>query len=69
MEKPEDADHADVMIFSHGHFTRCFIARWCNFPVSAGYHFSADPGCVSIPPKARVLVKKVVVADETSLLY
>lgn len=37
----------DVMIFSHGHFTRCFIARWCDFPISAGYHFSADPGCVS----------------------
>lgn len=44
---PEEADHADVMIFSHGHFTRCFIARWCDFPINAGYHFSADPGCVS----------------------
>jgi broad specificity phosphatase PhoE len=44
---PEDAESCDYMIFSHGHYTRCFIARWCNFPIDAGYHFSADPGCVS----------------------
>jgi broad specificity phosphatase PhoE len=45
---PENADSADVMIFSHGHYTRCFIARWCAFDISAGYHFSADPGCVRL---------------------
>lgn len=44
---PEESESCDYMIFSHGHFTRCFIARWCDFPINAGYHFSADPGCVS----------------------
>lgn len=46
-DTPEEADHSDVIIFSHGHFTRSFIARWCDFPIAAGYHFSADAGGVS----------------------
>lgn len=46
-DSPEQVDHSDVIIFSHGHFTRSFIARWCDFPISAGYHFSADAGGVS----------------------
>lgn len=44
---PDSVENGDVIIFSHGHFTRAFIARWCNFPIAAGYHFSADPGGVS----------------------
>ncbi|KAI9636792.1 histidine phosphatase superfamily [Dioszegia hungarica] len=46
--KPEDIDHSDVIIFSHGHFSRCFIARWCNFPISAGYHFASDAGGLAV---------------------
>lgn len=42
----EEIDHSDVMIFSHGHFSRCFIARWCDFPIAAGYHFASDAGGV-----------------------
>jgi probable phosphoglycerate mutase len=38
---------SDVIIFSHGHFSRSFIARWCDFPIRAGYHFAADAGGVS----------------------
>ena len=44
----ENADYADVIIFSHGHFSRCFIARWCDLPLKAGYHFAADAGGVSL---------------------
>lgn len=47
-KSPEDVEHADVIIFTHGHFTRSFIARWCDFPVSAGFHFQADAGGVSL---------------------
>ncbi|KAK4685900.1 sedoheptulose-bisphosphatase, partial [Tremellales sp. Uapishka_1] len=39
-------DWADVMIFSHGHFSRVFIARWCELPLATGYHFAADAGGV-----------------------
>lgn len=44
---PEKVEHSDVIIFSHGHFTRSFIARWCDLPITAGYHFAADAGGVS----------------------
>lgn len=52
---PEEADHADVIIFSHGHFTRSFIARWCDFPIRAGYHFAADAGGVSTSRTSLVI--------------
>ncbi|KAL1407638.1 hypothetical protein Q8F55_007071 [Vanrija albida] len=45
---PDSVENGDVIIFSHGHFTRAFIARWCNFPIAAGYHFSADPGGLAV---------------------
>ena len=45
---PEEIDHADVLIITHGHFTRCFIPRWCNLPLQAGYNFAADPGGVAV---------------------
>lgn len=44
----EDVEYSDVIIFSHGHFSRVFIARWCGFPLSAGYNFQADAGGVNI---------------------
>lgn len=46
---PEEVDYSDVIIFSHGHFTRSFIARWCQLPLAAGYNFSSDAGGVSTP--------------------
>ncbi|GFZ47342.1 hypothetical protein JCM24511_05085 [Saitozyma sp. JCM 24511] len=42
------AIHTKVMIFSHGHFTRVFIARWCGFPLKAGYNFAADAGGLAV---------------------
>jgi broad specificity phosphatase PhoE len=44
----DDVEYSDVIIFSHGHFSRVFIARWCGFPLSAGYNFQADAGGVNI---------------------
>ncbi|ORX39171.1 histidine phosphatase superfamily [Kockovaella imperatae] len=45
---PDDVDHSDVIIVSHGHFSRSFIARWCDFPIQAGYHFAADAGGLAV---------------------
>ncbi|ODN81053.1 hypothetical protein L202_03150 [Cryptococcus amylolentus CBS 6039] len=44
----DDANCADVLIFSHGHFSRCFIARWCDLPVQTGYHLCAEPGGLAV---------------------
>lgn len=50
---PEEVDYSDVIIFSHGHFTRSFIARWCQLPIAAGYNFSSDAGGVSVNETTR----------------
>ncbi len=31
-----------------GHFSRVFIARWCDLPLEMGYHFSCDAGGLNI---------------------
>ncbi|MEO6701120.1 MAG: histidine phosphatase family protein [Jatrophihabitantaceae bacterium] len=36
-----------VLIFSHGHASRCLTARWLAEPVTAGRHFRLDTGAVS----------------------
>lgn len=36
-----------VLIFSHGHASRCVAARWLAEPVTAGQHFRLDTGAVS----------------------
>lgn len=46
-EGPDSVEASDVLIFSHGHFSRVFIARWCGFPLQAGYNFASDAGGVS----------------------
>ncbi|KAI5477764.1 phosphoglycerate mutase [Pseudohyphozyma bogoriensis] len=38
----------DILIVSHGHFTRVFLTRWCALPLSQGRLFVADPGAISI---------------------
>ncbi|WVR08977.1 hypothetical protein IAU60_006036 [Kwoniella sp. DSM 27419] len=48
VDDPVDAEDADVIIFSHGHFSRCFIARWCDLPLRTGYHFAAEAGGLAV---------------------
>lgn len=38
----------DVLIVSHGHFTRVFLTRWCGLEVSQGRIFVADAGAISV---------------------
>lgn len=37
----------DVLIVSHGHFSRCFLVRWLELPLLEGKKFVLDPGGVS----------------------
>lgn len=34
----------DVLIVTHGHFSKCFLARWCQLPLPTGKHFIVDAG-------------------------
>ncbi|KAL8278229.1 hypothetical protein RQP46_009402 [Phenoliferia psychrophenolica] len=38
----------DILIVSHGHFTRCFLTRWCKLELDHGRIFVADAGAMSI---------------------
>ncbi len=38
----------DVIIFTHGHFSRVIIASWLNLTAKEGRYFSSSNACVSI---------------------
>jgi len=38
----------DVVIVAHGHFNRCLISRWINFPLCLGTHFNVEPAGIAI---------------------
>ncbi|KZT05972.1 phosphoglycerate mutase-like protein [Laetiporus sulphureus 93-53] len=38
----------DVVIIAHGHFNRCMIARWIDFPLHLGTHFNVEPAGVAV---------------------
>jgi thymidylate synthase len=38
----------DIMVVAHGHFNRCFIARWLRLPITNGRLFEVDAGGVAI---------------------
>ncbi|GAA6011749.1 hypothetical protein JCM11491_000738 [Sporobolomyces phaffii] len=40
--------HGDVLIVSHGHFSRCFLTRWAGLNLSQGRIFVSDAGAMSI---------------------
>ncbi|OSD03570.1 phosphoglycerate mutase-like protein [Trametes coccinea BRFM310] len=46
--KEEGKGCRDVVIVAHGHFNRCFIARWINFPLCLGTHFNVEPAGIAI---------------------
>jgi broad specificity phosphatase PhoE len=41
------AAEGPVLVFSHGHASRCIAARWLDEPVSAGRHYWLNTGAVS----------------------
>lgn len=34
----------DVLVVTHGHFSKCFLARWIQTDLSTGKHFIVDAG-------------------------
>jgi broad specificity phosphatase PhoE len=42
------AVHGDVVLFAHGHFLRCFGARWLGLRAEEGRFFLLDPATVSV---------------------
>ncbi|TFK91667.1 phosphoglycerate mutase-like protein [Polyporus arcularius HHB13444] len=46
--KEEGKGCRDVVIVAHGHFNRCFIARWIGFDLCLGTHFNVQPAGVAI---------------------
>lgn len=38
----------DVLIVTHGHFSRCFVARWLGLPLRQGSLFTVETGSVTI---------------------
>ncbi|GAA5860361.1 hypothetical protein JCM8547_003475 [Rhodosporidiobolus lusitaniae] len=40
--------HGDILIVSHGHFSRCFLTRWCKLPLTDGRIFIADVGALHV---------------------
>ncbi|GAA5989408.1 hypothetical protein JCM11641_004819 [Rhodosporidiobolus odoratus] len=40
--------HGDILIVSHGHFSRCFLTRWCKLPLTDGRIFVADVGALHV---------------------
>lgn len=43
-----DDCHGDILIVSHGHFSRCFITRWTKLALTHGRISVADAGAISI---------------------
>lgn len=51
MEDPcrkEDDVGGDVLLVTHGHFSRCFVARWLGLPLPMGGLFVVDTGSVTV---------------------
>ncbi|GAA5991379.1 hypothetical protein JCM10908_003284 [Rhodotorula pacifica] len=41
-----EGHHGDIVVVSHGHFSRCFITRWCQLEIAQGRIFVADTGAL-----------------------
>ncbi|KZO94085.1 phosphoglycerate mutase-like protein [Calocera viscosa TUFC12733] len=65
----EDGDKGgDVLIVSHGHFSRCFLARWLALPLPAGALFVLDPGGVCVGQYYHGLEKTALGAMNLGLI-
>ena len=58
--RQEDDMGGDILIVSHGHFSRCLLARWLGLPLEKGQLFSLDPGGVS-----QLLMRQLAVLTST----
>ncbi|GAA5827933.1 hypothetical protein JCM11251_005653, partial [Rhodosporidiobolus azoricus] len=38
----------DVLIVSHGHFSRCFVTRWLEMELTHGRRFNAETGALTV---------------------
>ncbi|KNZ62860.1 hypothetical protein VP01_1214g7 [Puccinia sorghi] len=47
-ERKADDRGGDVLIVTHGHFSRCFVARWLGLPLTHGSLFTVETGSVTI---------------------
>ena len=41
-------EQGNVVLFAHGHLLRVLVARWLEFPASAGRHFLLGTGTLNI---------------------
>lgn len=44
----QDTEPKDIILVSHGHFTRALAKRWLGFEVSNPMHLMMQPGGVSV---------------------
>ncbi|CAD6568108.1 MAG: hypothetical protein CYPHOPRED_002322 [Cyphobasidiales sp. Tagirdzhanova-0007] len=55
-----DDKGGDVLVLSHGHFSRVFMARWIGLPIAQGQLFTVDVGGVSIGQYYHTLDKTCI---------
>jgi len=48
IERAHKGQGGDVVIFSHGHFSKCFLARWADLPIKNGRAFVTGAGSVQL---------------------
>lgn len=65
-ERKEDDRGGDVVIVSHGHFSRCFVARWLGLPLKDGQLFTVDVGGVSPLSRFGFSIVPVCTLNDTS---
>ncbi|MCX6470040.1 acid phosphatase [Williamsia herbipolensis] len=41
-------DHGDVVVVTHGHFSRSLLARWIGSPIARGRHFTMLPASIAV---------------------
>lgn len=47
-DRKADDIGGDVLMVTHGHFSRCFVARWLGLPLPHGGLFAVETGSVTI---------------------
>jgi broad specificity phosphatase PhoE len=47
-ERKVTDEGGDIVIVTHGHFSRVFLARWLGLPLEQGQLFTVDVGGVSL---------------------